>query len=202
MRIFLRFRLENPDTPCVEMDTVYNSPSGPYLQTFLFENTAFMIGFIHKEKTSASMASTFDYLQETLGDDLFYRLFPLILTDRGTEFEKFELFEKAQNDEGRLNIFYCDPMQSAQKSHVENNHNYVRDIIPNGYPMGNLVNADVERMFSHINSTPRRSLGGKSPYDVFCFQQSEDIARMLGIYKVNPDDVILKPKLLFDKNSK
>ena len=48
---FLRFREENPDTPIVEMDTVYNNPSGPYLQTFLFEKTAFMIGFLHKRKT-------------------------------------------------------------------------------------------------------------------------------------------------------
>jgi len=198
---FINFRNENPDIPVVEMDTVLNSPKGPYLQTFLFENTAFMIGFLHKEKTSASMAETFNYLQNLLGDELFTRLFSLILTDRGVEFQKHELFEFDKNGKARLNIFYCDPMQSSQKPHVENNHNYVRDIIPNGYPLDNLINDDVFKMFSHINSTPRRSLGNKTPYEVFAFQYGEDVAQMLQIYKVNPDDVILKPKLLFNRNN-
>lgn len=40
------------------MDTVYNNQSGPYIQTFIFENTGLMIGFLHTEKTSDSMAST------------------------------------------------------------------------------------------------------------------------------------------------
>ena len=44
---YLEFRLLHPDVPVTEMDTVLNNPSGPYLQTFYFENTAFMIGFLH-----------------------------------------------------------------------------------------------------------------------------------------------------------
>lgn len=36
-----------------EMDTVFNSQSGPYIQTLIFENTGLMIGFLHQEKTSA-----------------------------------------------------------------------------------------------------------------------------------------------------
>jgi len=199
---FLQFRAENPDVPCVEMDTVYNSPSGPYLQTFLFENTAFMIGFMHKEKTSASMAETFNYLQDILGNELFYRLFSLILTDRGTEFQKYDLFERDKNGDSRLRIFYCDPMQSNQKPHVENNHNFVRDIIPNGYPLSNITNGDIEQMFSHINSAPRRSLGDKTPYEVFTFQQGEDVAHLLNITKIEKDSVILKPKLIFNKSNK
>lgn len=43
---FLDFIEKYPDTPITEMDTVINSQSGPYIQTFLFRDTKFMIGFI------------------------------------------------------------------------------------------------------------------------------------------------------------
>jgi Transposase and inactivated derivatives, IS30 family len=192
---FLRFRAENLDTPLVEMDTVLNSPSGPYLQTLIFEKSSFMIGFLHKEKTSASMAESFHLLQERLGNLWFSKLFSLILTDRGSEFEKFSLFELDTNSESRLSIFYCDPMQSSQKPHVENNHNYVRDVIPNSFPMDTLVQDDIDCMFSHINSTPRRSLGGKTPFEVFSFFYNEEIARVLRCQPIARDDVCLSPKL-------
>jgi len=196
---FLAFRAANPETPVTQMDTVYNNPSGPYLQTFLFEKTAFMIGFIHKEKTNDSMSSRLDLLQEKLGSDLFAKLFPAILTDRGSEFEKYQLFEMDRSSNSRLSMFYCDPMQSSQKPHVENNHNYIRDIIPNSYPLDNLTQTDIDLMFSHINSTPRRSLGDKTPFEVFGFMYGVDSAWLLNMHIVKRDDVVLKPSLIFSK---
>lgn len=194
---FLQFRKENPDTPIVEMDTVYNNQSGPYLQTFIFEKTAFMIGFLHNHKTNDCMASSIDCLQQRLGDELFSKIMPVFLTDRGSEFEKYQMFEIDDNGVVRLNIFYCDPMQSSQKPHVENNHNYIRDIIPNGYPMDKLRAEDINLMFSHINSTPRRSLADKTPFEMFSFFYGDNTANLLGITKIKPDDVVLKPKLVF-----
>lgn len=196
---FWRFRLENPDTPVTEMDTVYNSPHGPYLQTFIFEKTPFMIGFLHSEKTNESMSGSLDFLQKELGADLFSKLFSLLLTDRGSEFEKHQMFELDKSGNTRLSIFYCDPMQSSQKPHVENNHNYVRDIIPNRYPIDTLTQEDINLMFSHINSTPRRSLGDKTPYELFCFLYGKEAANLLGINEIKRDDVILKPSLIYSK---
>jgi IS30 family transposase len=192
---YLVFRGEHPDSHSVEMDTVYNHPSGPYLQTFLFENTGFMVGRLHAEKTSDSMAASLDYYQERLGLALFRQLFPILLTDRGSEFEKFSLFE--QND--RLRIFYCDPMQSSQKPHVENNHNYVRDIIPNGKPMGCLTQEDIDLMFSHINSVPRRSMKGRTPFEAFSFFFGAEVAELLNIREIMRDDVVLRPSLIYRK---
>ncbi len=196
---YLSFRSANPETPTVEMDTVYNSLHGPYLQTFLFEKTAFMIGFLHKQKTSESMARSIDKLQELLGGELFSKLFPVLLTDRGTEFEKHRMFELDASDNSRLSIFYCDPMQSSQKPHVENNHNYIRDIIPNSYPLDNLTQVSIDLMFSHINSTPRRSLGDKTPFEVFSFLYGEESVRCLNIARIERDNVVLKPQLIYSK---
>lgn len=167
---YLKFKEENPDTPTTEMDTVLNSQSGPYIQTFYFEGSGLMIGFLHQEKTSESMAKTLDSLEDILEHDTYRELFPLILTNRGVEFEKVQLFEFNKNTgEFRTNIFYCDAYQSSQKPHIENTHNYIRDIIPNEVDMSNLTQEDLDLMFSHINSTPRKILKGKSPYEVFEF---------------------------------
>lgn len=197
---YLQFKQEHPSLPTTEMDTVYNDPEGPYIQTFIFENTALMIGFLHKEKTSQSMASTLDLLQERLGKD-YGRLFSLLLTDRGSEFEKHDLFEtNYETSEIRSDIFYCDPQRADQKPHVENNHNYVRDIIPNGIRLDDLTQEDLDTMFSHINSTPRNVMNGKTPYEAFAFFYGEDLLAKLHVKKIGKDEVTLMPYLL--KNNK
>lgn len=202
---YLKFKEENPDTPTTEMDTVLNSQSGPYIQTFYFEGSGLMIGFLHQEKTSESMAKTLDSLENLLGHDTYRELFPLILTDRGVEFEKVQLFEFNKNTgEFRTNIFYCDAYQSSQKPHIENTHNYIRDIIPNEVDMSNLTQEDLDLMFSHINSTPRKSLKGKSPYEVFEFmfnsidypERGQELLKKLNITKIKRDEVTLKPYLI------
>ena len=193
---YLKFIQANPTLNTTEMDTVYNQNEGPFIQTFLFQNTGLMIGFLHKEKTSASMAATLDYLQEILHDD-YNKLFSLILTDRGSEFEISKLFEvNFETGEFRTNIFYCDPQTPSQKPHVENNHNYVRDILPNGKKLSKLTQEDINLMFSHINSTPRQALGGRTPYEVFCFFYGSEILNKLNVQKIEKDMVTLKPYLL------
>lgn len=194
---YLQFVSENPSIQTTEMDTVMNDLTGPYIQTFIFEKTGFMIGFLHKEKTSISMSNALNELQKKLGDAEFKQLFSLLLTDRGSEFEKSELFEvNIDTGEIRLNIFYCDAMKSSQKPHVENNHNYIRDILPNGIDLNFLTQKKLNLMFSHINSTPRKSLNYKTPYEVFTFMYGKDVAKRLNIQEIQRDKVILKPYLL------
>ena len=66
----------------------------------------------------------------------------------------------------------------------------------NGYPLKNLTQADLDLMFSHINSTPRKSLNGKTPYEAFSFLFGSDTARKLNIAPFERDKVTLKPCLL------
>ena len=40
---YLEFIKNNQSSPTTEMDTVYNNPDGPYIQTFIFENTGFCL---------------------------------------------------------------------------------------------------------------------------------------------------------------
>lgn len=193
---YLKFVTENPNVPTTEMDTVFNNAEGPYIQTFIFEHTGLMIGILHTEKTANSMSSTLDKFQEILEND-YSKLFSLLLTDRGTEFAKPEQFElNIETGQIRSNIFYCDPQQASQKPHVENNHNFVREILPNGISWSKLTQEKVDLMFSHINSVPRNSLGGKTPYEAFSFFYGSEILDKLNIQKIAKDKVTLKPYLL------
>lgn len=199
---YLKFKEDNPNTKTTEMDTVLNNQSGPYIQTFYFQDTNLMIGYLHKEKTSESMSNTLDVIQEILTPDEYAKLFGLLLTDRGSEFEMVNLFIANKNTgEVRTNIFYCDAYTSSQKPHVENNHNYVRDIIPNEMDLSILTQEDLYLVFSHINSTPRKSLNGKTPYEMFEFLYGKDLLNKLNIKEIKRDEVTLKPYLI-TKNHK
>lgn len=194
---YLVYKEKNPNKLTTEMDTVMNSTTGPYIQTFIFEKTQFMIGILKHDKTSKEMSSTINDFEEILNKNDFEKLFGLLLTDRGTEFEKSELFIfNPKTGEKRLDIFYCDSMASYQKPHVENNHNYVRDIIVNKLSIDNITQNDLNLVFSHINSTPRESLNGKTPYEMFEFLYGVEPIKLFNIQKIERDNVILKPYLL------
>lgn len=63
------------------MNTVYNQQDGPYIQTFIFENTGFMIGLLKKKKTAEEMSDSLNYFQDILPYDMYQKLFSLILTE-------------------------------------------------------------------------------------------------------------------------
>ena len=194
---YLEYKVQYPNIPTTEMDTVYNNQSGPYIQTFIFENTSFMIGILHSNKTADSMSETLNKFQNILTDKEYKSLFSLLLTDRGTEFSKPQQFEINMNTgEIRSKIFYCDPQQSSQKPHVENNHNFIREILPNGQEWSHLTQEKINLMLSHINSTPRESLGDKTPYDIFTFIYGKELANKLGIQEIEKDEVCTTPRLL------
>ena len=194
---YLEYKIKNPNITTTEMDTVYNNQLGPYIQTFIFENTSFMIGILHKNKTADSMSQTLNKFQDILSDKEYENLFSTLLTDRGSEFAKPQQFEiNMDTGEIRSKIFYCDPMQSSQKPHVENNHIFIREILPNGQDWSYLTQEKLDLMFSHINSTPRKNLGNKTPYEIFTFIYGKELASKLNIQQIAKDEVNTTPRLL------
>ena len=194
---YLEFIKNNPDMATTEMDTVYNQQDGPYIQTFIFENTGLMIGLLKQHKIAEEMSNSLNYFQDNLSDDMYHKLFGLLLTDRGTEFNKPQLFEiNHETGEIRTNIFYCDAQTPSQKPHVENNHEFIRDIILKKKSMKNLTQEKIDLMFSHINSVPRKSLGGKIPYEAFEFFYGKETLDLLNIQRIEKDKVTLQPYLL------
>ena len=198
LNIKLPQELDHPQSDRIRKETD-RIMSRAYIKKIIFdfENTEFMIGILHTEKTSDSMSKSLDSFQEILSDKEYEQLFSVLLTDRGTEFIKSQQFEvNIHTGEIRGKIFYCDPMQSSQKPHVENNHNFIREVLPNGQSWNHLTQEKIDLMFSHINSTPRENLGGKTPYEIFSFIYGEELAHKLNIQKIAKDEVTTTPRLL------
>ena len=78
------------------------------------------------------VATSFDLLTDTLGLETFRSLFPVILTDNGTEYSDPARLEMIRDGQQRTKIFFCDPNASFQKGAIENNHELIRRVLPKG----------------------------------------------------------------------
>lgn len=123
-------------------------------------------------------------------------MFPVILTDNGTEFSDPTAIECDGNGNTRTKIFYCDPNCSFQKGMIEKNHEFIRYIIPKGKSFDCLSPQKVNLMINHINSLSRDSLNSHCPFDMANLLLPKDVLELLSLHKIKSDDVLLKPALL------
>ena len=105
-----------------EMDSVVSSGGGKVLLTLIFPDCSFMLAFLRDRNTSQSVIDIFNHLYGLLGPDDFKKLFPVILTDNGSEFSNPRALEFVPDGSRRTSIFYCNPYSACQKPLVENNH--------------------------------------------------------------------------------
>lgn len=155
---------DKSDAEVVEMDTVRGVwESGKRLLTMIFRKNNVMLLFLMPDGKAESVKRVFDYLEMGLGFEVFNRLFPVILTDNGSEFKKVDELEETENLEYRTSLFYCDPMASWQKAQLEKNNEYIRYAIPKGKSLNPYNEEDITLLMNHINSTRRPGLGNKSP---------------------------------------
>jgi IS30 family transposase len=180
----------------VEMDSVIGRVGGKVLLTLMFTSCDFMLAFIRDRNTSQSVIDTFDWLYKVLKAKTFKALFPLLLTDNGSEFSNPLKLEFDKDGDKRTSIFYCNPNASFQKPHVEVNHEFIRRILPKGKPFDSFEQSDINLMMSHINSYPREKLGDKAPIDMFGFLYGRNTLKKLGIAKIPANEILLKPELL------
>ena len=194
---FQKYTEAFPDYEVVEMDTVKGSrDAGKCLMTLLFRNSYFMLIFLLPSCTQKAVSDVFDWLYEILGRRTFMKTFRIILTDNGPEFKDPWSIEQDKNGKQRTKVFYCDPYASNQKGRLEKSHEFIRYIIPKGRCMHSLSQEDATLMACHINSLARDSLNGQTPFDLAELLINKKVLTSLGLKKVSPDKVHLKPALL------
>jgi IS30 family transposase len=195
---FIRYMEEHPDTGIVEMDSVIGKKGRgeKVLLTIHFPQTAFMLAFIRDANTSRSVSEIFCHLREVLGHETFSRMFPLINTDRGSEFTNPAAIERDEKGHIWTKVYYCDPYSPYQKPWIENNHRLLRMILRKGSSFNELTQDKVNLMMSHVNSYTREVLGGKAPIDEFARIFGWDVVKKLGLRKITANDITLNPSLL------
>lgn len=193
---FLAFTSANQDVSIVEMDTVHGTRSGKVIMTLFFRKTGLMVGILLEHCTQECVLEAIDWLYEKLGDTVFQDTFPVILTDNGSEFKMPLEIESTEDGCIRTKVFYCDPMASYQKPHIEKNHEYIRYVLPKGKTLKNLTQEKVTMIMNHINSTARASLGGKSPWELAKLLMDQSFLDALSLVGIPADEVHLKPALI------
>lgn len=189
---------ERTRSRAVQMDTVMGRVRDfKCILTLHFPLFELQLMVLLDDHTCEAVVGVLDWIEGVVGTAEFARLFGVILTDRGVEFCDFEAIERSALGHGRrCRVFYCDPMRSGQKGSCEKNHAMVRRVIPKGTSLEGLTQREVSEVCSHVNSYPRRSLGGRSPLACAARAVPGALLGELGVRHLRPDEVVLKPGLI------
>lgn len=136
---FQEYMAANPDVSVVEIDYVEGRKGGKVFLTIFFQNCNLMLAFLRDVNTARSVTDIFNQLYVLLGHEKFTELFPVIITDRGSEFTDPLGIEFNGNNERRTRVFYCDPQRSDQKGGCEVCHEMIRRVLPKKTSFDNLT---------------------------------------------------------------
>jgi len=193
---YLAYCAKNPQTFTVEMDTVHGAMSDRlYILTFILIEFHFFYACVIP-KGLGPVTKAFSSLYNTLGHDDFRRLFPVILTDRGSEFYDPETLELNDQDQRRTHIFYCDPLASYQKGAIESIHRLLRYVFPKGKSLDFLTQEKLNRVISAINSYKLRSNQFITAYEMIKTHYGIAILDKLKVKAIDPDSIHLTPLLV------
>ena len=191
-RVYADFQALSPDH-WTEMDTVHSSnESKKVLLTFFLKREKLFLAFLMNRCAKGAVHAIFDLLGKKLGTYLF----DILLTDRGSEFGDPVSLDAGINGIERTNIYYCDPLRGGQKGGVENAHTMLRMVLPKSTSFEFPTQWDVNLIVNHINSTPRESLSGRTPYATALGTYGGEVLKALQLRPVDPDEVNLTPKNL------
>jgi len=110
---FKQYREAHPDTPVVEIDSVIGRVGGKVLLTMHFNNCHLMLAFLRNANNSQSVIDVFNLMEKLFSLEIFKRLFPVMLTDNGSEFSNPTALETSSiSGAQRTRIFYCNPYSS------------------------------------------------------------------------------------------
>ena len=192
---YLAFMGDDP-WPIVEMDSVIGTVGGKVILSLYFQESSMLLLFLRERNTAKSVIDIFNLLDERLGREAFCKLFPVLLTDNGSEFSNPAAIEFDREGQRRTRIYYCDPGTPNQKPGVEGAHKHLRRILPKGTSFNDLTQEDLNRVMGHVNGFPRKKLNDQSPFQSFSRTFGEDLLECLNIPVMDPSQITLRPGIL------
>jgi len=91
-----------------------------------------------------------------------------ITVDNGKEFCEHELISAGL----QARIYFAHPYSSWERGLNENTNGLVRQYFPKKYDFHRITDSDVERVEELLNNRPRKTLGYRTPYEVFFKQRT------------------------------
>lgn len=195
-RDFKLFCKDNPSFLVSQLDTLEGKKiDSKRILTIHFPSIKFQFGILLNENTPDEVNNKLLFLRKKIGLTLWKKIFPIMLSDNGVEFNRLYEIENDGFGEHLSNVFYCNPYCSSQKGSCEKNHEFFRYIEPKYHSLDHLTQDKVDLIFSHINSLYRSSLNGVRPIDLASAILGEEFLKIINIKKIEPDDVNLTQSL-------
>ena len=187
-----RYLKNHPEARVVQFDSVIGKREDKYaILTITFPKERFQFGLQILKSDPDSVYGKLHDLFSKLGYRKTKAIFPILLADNGVEFSTFHNLEKFD-----IKVYFTNPYRSTDKAECERNHEFIRYIIPKSKTLDGLTQEDINLMFSHINSYIRESNQNKTPFELIKERFGSEFLELIGIKHVEPNDVVLKPKLL------
>ena len=121
--------------------------------------------FVVIRKTVSKQAAVVNAKIEEVGKQLKLAgkaPFLSLTLDNGTEMNEFKALEHDLDVE----IYFCDPYAPWQKGGIENVNGIIRRTIPKKSDFNDYSDSDINDLMWNINTTPRKCLGYRTPYEV------------------------------------
>lgn len=152
------------------MNTVEGKKDESCLLTLHFTTSSFMIAFKKDTNNSKSIIHFFNDIYEKLGRELFMKLFPIILTDNGTEF--------------------------SNPCAIEFDKEGLRKIHPKGHSWNSYTQRDINLMTTLINSYARETINNKSSHLLLKTLYGKEVLNIFNVTYIETDDINLTPSLI------
>ena len=197
---YLHYMSNHPDETTFQCDTVIGKREDKKcLLTIHADDLHFQMYMLLSNKTTAKVNAAFIDIRNRLGSNKFSKVFKVLLSDNGTEFDNLTDLEVDEDGMILCRVFYTRAYRSSDKAECERNHELFRYIRKKGKTLDSLDETDIEIINAHINSYPRKSLKWKTPIEAIKEKFGEDIVGLLGIKELKRKDVKLTAKVLKQK---
>ena len=95
-----------------------------------------------------------------------------VTSDNGKEFS----FHKEVSDALDCGFYFCHPYRSCERGLNENTNGLLRQYFPKGTDFTEITNNQIVAAQERLNHRPRKSLGYKTPFEVFFGTIAKEIA--------------------------
>lgn len=142
-----------------EGDTITGKNHQGYIATLVERKSYFLAaGFMSDKRPETCNRS----ILEAFGD-IHNKSIKSITFDNGSEFYQHKNLQEALE----CKVYFADPYSAWQRGINEHTNGLLRKYFPKNMNFKDLTQYDVNEVVKKLNDTPRKSLGYKTPYEVF-----------------------------------
>ena len=142
-----------------EGDTITGKGHQGYIATLVERKSYFLVAghMIDKRPETCNRA-----ILDAFGD-IHNRIIKSITFDNGLEFYQHKVLQDALE----CRIYFADPYSAWQRGINEHTNGLLRKYFPKSMNLKNITQNNVDEVVNKLNNIPRKSLGYRTPYEVF-----------------------------------